>query len=851
MSALTSPRGLSNLGIVVLLLTEGVHPVRIHAQVDNAAPAAKASHVDKSKLIIAQVSQPATTPPATDSLGDPLPEGALLRLGTSRFHSPSGVHELALSPDEQTVVSAGNQLIVWDTATGQERWRADAREHGFTLPGASYGMRAIAFTPDGQRFYTPGRQNEVILWETSTGRHETLPMKFANKFPAGPQGGYRAIDVAPDGQTVAFGSADGVIVVSARERDGYEIANSPQGQLDFNAKDRLRFGGHYSFVRFSPDGKTLAVVTSDTPEAIRLLESGTGQELGRIALKSWLVRLAFSPDGTRIVATERDNAVRLYDVDSKKELWSHVVQLTNPNENYTSAVAFSPDGNIVAACATDDRIHLMSAANGEEIGELKGHTWYPWSLAFTADSKTLYSSGWDGAVRRWDIAARKQLALPTGFWGTAVVAASPDGRTIAIQDDLGAIRIVDAEDGTQGRVLELAGTRYSQLTFSPDSLQLAGGGTSGDNVHVTVWDLTSWKVVHRWEWPKGRDPHSTVESLHYTPSGTRLAAAVFRQSAAYMWDLTTDKKIAQLSHGQIYGLSFSPDGETLATAGWDSVLRFWETETGKARNKLDVKQDQQDGGDLRMYTVCYAPQGGLIATAHLDGTVRVWRAADMTLCSTFPIGGRFVYGAMNFSPDGLWLATGNMEGRIVLWDPLTAQIVRDVGRHQGYVYEVVFGRDCRTLLSGGDDGVCYRWNLQTPAPQSAKELALLWDDLAGVESQAAFQAMRALSTTPDRTVALLAEKLRPIKSVLDAERIAEGISPEENQRLKDLETRLANKEKAVARFVTVRRALSLLAEIGNPQAIRLLKELADQDPPGDLGRLAAMALERPEAREQR
>src|SRR4029078_10806632 len=62
---------------------------------------------------------PTEPPPATDSLGGPRPKGAKLGLGTSRFRPPSGVTDLALSPDETIVVTAGGELIVWDATTGK------------------------------------------------------------------------------------------------------------------------------------------------------------------------------------------------------------------------------------------------------------------------------------------------------------------------------------------------------------------------------------------------------------------------------------------------------------------------------------------------------------------------------------------------------------------------------------------------------------------------------------------------------------------------------------------------------------------------------------------------------------
>jgi WD40 repeat protein len=802
---------------------------------------------------------------ATDSLGDPLPTGARLRLGTVRFRPPSGVAEMALAPDEKTLVTVGNEVVAWNTATGAERWRTYPRDIGLNVPGASYGLRAIAFGADSRNLYSTGGDGTIREWDTVTRLTHNVLRKDANNGLNGPerQAGARSVDVTPDGRLFALGGPTGVVVCRDDGAILYEIANNAKGQLEFKPKhgdklgkvilhvgnrDRLTFGGHYSFVRFSPDGKRLAIVTSDTPEAIRLLDSQTGEELRRIELGCWLVRLAFTPDGKQICATERDCAVRLYDVETGKELWSHVVELRDPYENYTSAVAISPDGKIVAACATDCRIYLLDAATGQELGTLKGHHWYPWALVFTADSKMLYSSGWDGAVRRWDMTERKQLPPPAGIRGTGVVAASPDGKSVAYQDDGGTIHLVDAADGAERRTLEQPDTKFSQVCFSLDGRQLAGGGTSGDNVQVTVFDVLDGRVIHHWDWPKGRDPHSTVECLAFSPTGHRLAAAVFRQSSAYLWDLTTDERIAQIPHDQIYGLSFSPDGQTLATAGWDSTVRFWGAETGASHSTFKITEENNNRGDLRMYTVSYGPRGGLVATAHLDGTVRIWNAEDMALRNKLQVNGRFIFGAMSFSPDGLWLATGSMSGNVTVWDPVSTERVWESGHHQGYVYTVGFGRAGRTLVSGGADGVGYLWDLGRPGQPMPPNPARVWDALAGEDGPAAFQAMCELAETPDQAVALLGEKLRAVKFVIDTGSTG-GAFGEEAARRQRLAKLLVDKQTNAIRSATARRAMSLLVQINTPEAIELLKELATRDPSGDIGRQAAAALKPPAWRE--
>ncbi len=104
----------------------------------------------------------------------------------------------------------------------------------------------------------------------------------------------------------------------------------------------------------------------------------------------------------------------------------------------------------------------------------------------------------------------------------------------------------------------------------------------------------------------------------------------------------------------------------------------------------------------------------MIATAHLDGAVRIWNAESARMQTTFQVRGRFMYGAIAFSPDGLWLATGSMDGSVNVWDPLAGRSVWNVGWHQSYVSTVGFGRDARTLVSGGSDGLCYLWDLRPP-----------------------------------------------------------------------------------------------------------------------------------------
>jgi len=88
--------------------------------------------------------------------------------------------------------------------------------------------------------------------------------------------GPRSIDVTPDGKRLAVGRAEGVAVCDRQGNVLFEIVNESRQPLELDNNDRLTFFGHYSFGRFSPDGKTLAAVTSDRPDEIRVFDARDG-----------------------------------------------------------------------------------------------------------------------------------------------------------------------------------------------------------------------------------------------------------------------------------------------------------------------------------------------------------------------------------------------------------------------------------------------------------------------------------------------------------------------------------------------------------------------------------------------
>lgn len=787
----------------------------------------------------------------------------MARMGSIRFRPGTGISGLALSADGSALISVGKQVTAWNSKTGQSLWR-DERNH--SRGNSGYCQREIAFAKDRERFYTVNSGDQLSVWNAETGFESVLEFVGLNDARAANIArSHHAIDVNSDASRFVIGTRNQLSVCDGNGNVVFQVKsvdNNPQ--LD-DQNDRLAFSGPYTYGRLSPNGQTVAVVTSEHPREIRLYDADQGGLVGEISLTAKVVQLCFSPDGTKIATTERDSAVRMYDVAETKEVWSNVFPLTNPFENYTSAIEFNPRGDLLAVAATDNRIHLIDPSDGHETGQLIGHDWYPWCLVFSADGNSLYSAGWEGSIRHWDVANRKQRPLTEGVRGSAVVAASPDGQLVAFVDDDGLIYALDAASREVRQTLIHPKPGWSGIVFSPDSRYLAAGGSNDDQMHVVIWDMTNGQVHREWDWPKGKDPYSSVEAIEFSPNGDCLAVAVFRQSRILVWDLTRKVENALLNHDHVYGLSFSPDGKTLASVGWDKTIRFWKVTAGKAASSDDSSTDKasasplveqgndmisltreviipKENGDERMYAVCYTHDA--IATAHLDGIVRIWNPETLTVRSKFKVPDRFVFGAIRFSPDGQWLATGTSTGQVLLWEPWTGHQAYTAGRHESYVYTVGFGRDNGTMVSGGSDKVSYLWNL-VPAPAAGKpDLENSWRQLSDPNAEVAYRAMWNLVAAPEKSVPLIAEKLRPVRMVFDVEHDNATKTREENDRLKQQKQNLIDRNPRMASELVVRRAISVLVQVHSKESIQVLEELATSDPQGTVGRYAKALLKK-------
>jgi RNA polymerase sigma factor (sigma-70 family) len=703
----------------------------------------------KAQGAIAGKPKTAEAPPRTDRHGDPLPPDAVARLGASRFRFEEEATALQFSPDGKLLVGhTGSGLLFWDVATGRE-----VRRLAQTVLPRVYGMD---FSPDGRTLAiacTEGTRDGVpslLFWDVAAG-------KKLRTFPLG--------DADP--KAGAFG------------------------------------------VRFSPDGKRLAVLTRF--HAVRVLDLASGKSIASFGdHRAAIYGLTFSPSGKAVVLATLNPGVQMWEVASSKL----VRGLDHPRKGFVNAVAFSPDGKLLAS-GSWDCILLSDPATGKELGRCEAKMESVNGLAFTPDGKTLISGSQDGKVRLWDVASGKvRLTLDGRMWPGRCLALTRDGKKVAIGTCGRTVRLWELPSGKE-LFTEFEGhdSRVNCLLFSPDGTSLFSGG---DSQQIRQWDTATWTqvrllpgsawnlsltrdgtrlasvpyrgAVRLWDTAAGKEARlfkvpDTDEVRHglITADGKRLLTADRvpskerdgrRTYRLHLWDLGTGKPLREvvLPKTRVDNLAMTADGRT-AVAGLLEGVHVYNMEAGKRRFGIGEPR-------LRLDVLALSPDGGLLVTGGLERTVRLWEVASGKEVLALR-GHRRGIEAVAFSADGRLAASGDRyhaypgEDRgprtVRLWDVASG---KEVGRFTGHgadVAALAFSPDGAHLAGALTDATILVWAVPAsaraprgaPRPLGPGEPEKLWADLAG-DAAAAHRAGWALSAAPRQAVPLLRERLRPV-----------------------------------------------------------------------------------------
>jgi WD40 repeat protein len=634
-----------------------------------------------------------------------LPENAIRQFGTDRFVA-KGAQEVAVCRSGNRIASvagAGNgksgwEISLWDAESGE---KLGAQHLSFDSPpeATGYGRRLMHTMSGSGCLLVPGGRGKAIAinsesaeieWEIETGGNEIIT----------------SVDANGDETQFAFGSANRMLVCDREGSVIFEFKHAGKEGDRYGGRDRLQHSGDFSYGRFSPDGNWLAIVNNENQTAVHIFDTRFWEKSVEISTKEKVVRMEFSPDSQSLATTERDIAARCYEVDSGKEKWETIFSPSGLDERYTSDITWHPDGNLIAvatAIGEDNRIQILDAANGGITGELAGHTWKPWSIRFDSSGSRLFSVGWDGVIRRWDMEKFEQLELMDEKRANGGCTISPDGSTVVWADDKGTVHVENVETGEIVREFGVENVQFTRFCFSPDGTVLVGAGTSELAIAAYVWKVSDLEVLHKWNWPKGRDVHSSAQVIRFSGNGRRIAIPVFRQSRTWVFDLDAGKQVGELRHPMVFGATLSADGSRCVTGGWDSTLRIWNCDSGEVESELQVA----DGNDPRIYDVLLSSDDSKVLTFDMDGRLRIYDE-KLTEIKSIELTRDPSQGNIALTGDASRLAASTRYGDVVVVDLASSSISKLTG-HKASITNLSFSADGTLLLSGADDHRCFLW----------------------------------------------------------------------------------------------------------------------------------------------
>jgi WD40 repeat protein len=757
------------------------------------------------------------------------------RFGATALRHGGRIQSLLFLPDGTLLVGGGNEPVrIWNLATGKsdgafaDSWTQALaldpvhrrfvaagplraiRFHGIgnvepklAVGSAPAGIRTAAFSPDGNHLLA-GCQNGMLLLLTPDGS-----LNPEAKFDEHREE-VNAVAWSTDGKSAVSGSADRTVRVW--NFDGRSL--TPVRTIKMPCP-----------VRAVVLGPGDALVEAGDDGVIRLRELATGNVLFRFEGHKNIVQ-SLAIHGTTLVSVSVDDEIRIWDTAKR------ILVRTVGNRFGHDALALSPDGKTIAVGGDSGVIHLIDVDSGKERRFGEGAE--AGLVRCVRSQKFLAAIARDGAVCLWDPSTGDRIAgwrrqLP-GELADRALAVHPDGSALATATpSLAEVDVWNAGDGSF-RALPIPGESPLAVAFSSSGKVLAVGCRSGSIV------LIDWPERKIRQTAKASGP---VTALAFSLDSPVLAAAV--GTHVELFDVPTGQELRKIASREgtpptalprIADLAFSPDGRTLGLACYDGIVRLVDWTAGKQLAECE-------GHTSSVLGIAFAPDGRSFATASFDKTVRIWETflgKSIAVCS----GHLGPATAVSFSGDGRAVFSASVDTTLAAWDATEGALaVKELSDDD-------FRRAWQELASEDPAvGPKALWRL-CGAPDSAERIGKTIYLVDPVRVDRLFADLNS-EDFGIREKATLQLKLtgRWMEGRYDVA-LRDPPTLEAKRRIEWLVDLLRSKEATTLRQERLRlhRAFTVLEQLGDDSARRVLDDLAKGAPEPDLQKEAEQSLTR-------
>lgn len=553
--------------------------------------------------------------------------------------------------------------------------------------------------------------------------------------PDGGRSGIHTIALAPDGRSIAAGSADGRLLIA-------QLASSlQQPPLAVAAHDEI------NALCFSPDGSRIATVGQDGRTR---LWAPDGRSLGgAAAVGSPLYGVSFTARGDAVLFGGEDRIVRTIPAtsDGREDIPARVFHTcqadVRPNADIESICRV---GSRMMAVACGEAVMLLDADDGRLVRTIDAVRSTMTRAAVSPDASLIMCAGHDGSPSLWNTADGKLIRrLPDHHHWVQSCGFSPDGRQAVTASKDGIARVFDVADGTPRQRLVGHLGRVWDATFDTKG----GIFTAGADGTVRCWDpsrppeaigLTTLE-------PTGGVVRSIL-SLPLDRGGNGLIAMQWGEPPLLITDDGNSSRIPLAIHAP-GDMAYDAPRDRLALERDNQPLKVFSLETASEWRELSLP----DGDTAMATSLVWTPEGTLVAGCS-DGRLLAWNPELSTMAelhrfekpvytvSICPAGnGRMAAGcgkqvavfdlppprtataaprarklfsleslpgdiqATAWSPDGTRLACATNGGFVVLFDAVTGDRTGSLAAHERDLLWLAYSPDGRTLMSADNMSV--------------------------------------------------------------------------------------------------------------------------------------------------
>ncbi len=637
---------------------------------------------------------------AQDNTQVGLPEGAIARLGKG------GINVMKFSIDG-TRLAVGTSIGVWlyDVHDGKEK---------ALFKNKTEQVDVLAISSDGNIIASGGNDKpEIHLWNLATGHTPTI-LTLTHKFI-----GFASLVFSQDNNTLISLGQNGYIT-EWEVLSGKKISEKQFNNIKIVAEfshDRTKY------VSGNPNNGELRlwdVVNGKIGETIKLMPD---PKLGRSFLKligfyfnekydrKGVETLVYSYDSNSIASAHEDNIIRIWDPITRV----HILSLIGHTE-YINTLAFSPDNTLLASGGSDNKILLWDVKKGHLVGTIKGHYDSIRALVFSPAKNHLLASGSsDGTLRLWDVDSGKEHStIATGFTESVqALSFSNDHKILCSAASNGNVQLWDV---IKKRELPspyiIRSDLFNAFVISQDAKLFASNGSKtkvsslGDNMHIHT---SPDRRTRLWNLPTGDEIKSFKhQATALTISADKkMLAAITRYQGGQIWNIHSGEKIESFAIDKPNSskLLFSPNGKYLAIYGYNNHTQVID---------IPGKQIYSPNNITDILSLAFSPDNNQIATKHSDG-ISLWNLSSkglkkhMTLSS---FDNRGSGKSLIYSPNGKILLETQARGNvnyINLWEIDTGAEIGTVSGHTDTIETLVFSHDGKILASGSLDGTILLW----------------------------------------------------------------------------------------------------------------------------------------------